>query len=391
MWQSSDGDMGADKLLLASVLLKDVESYLHGVICRAFGRMFLIAADEEVVIDNALHYLFPTDCQSVGPQWTITYDSVPLTYFVQACEYASGGEYSEVKPGFSYEFRSVGKLALFRAAKGFERDPHLIIVHHTRVSIVAPESTEVLTRLPIRLLREIGLRLSQNEGACFMHVSCVDRINGGILVVGGSGSGKTTTLMHLMRCEDARFVCNDRAVGRIEGGAVRIDAWPLGVRVGRGTHDSFGELTGPIGALRRSENQLAHGALAERKALDWGSRVKFELTPLELCHRFQRGATMTSLIRHIVYPALSLDDSPLTLVRCEDGSHAICLDAEITEPFDREYGRGWMRLRTISDEVALSNKQALIVASLELSSWRLVGDPRRVPEAFYQELNNKLV
>jgi hypothetical protein len=244
--------------------------------------------------------------------------------------------------------------------------------------VVAPQLDETVARIPVRLIREVGLRESQNAGGCFIHAGAVVKSFGGVLVVGASGAGKTTTLLGLLRDSDAQFVANDRGVVSADPeGRIAFHAWPLGVRVGKGTHQSFPELGFALAGLHRSENAFIQDKLAIIAALEWGSKVKYEYTPLELCHRFGREATMACDITAMVIPNLSLNGRKAEFrhIRLSDVATRVLQD-EITEPVDSEYGRGWLGVRTITDEEAAYAKERVINHLLTLPTFELVGDPR---------------
>lgn len=364
--------------LLRDFVDNSIANYSAGLVCSLGSTRFSIASDQEPVIHNAAHYLLPTTELRTASQWEITLDVVSLAVFEEATREYGAFSVAKVKPGFTYHRETREDIELFRSREGFERSPHLIVKRGKRLAVLAPQLDEIVARIPVRLVREVGLRESQNAGGCFIHAGAVVKSFGGILVVGASGAGKTTTLLRLLRDVDAQFVANDRGVVSANpDGRVAFHAWPLGIRVGQGTHLSYPELCFAMAGLHRSENELIQDKLARLAAHKWGSRVKYEYTPLELCHRFGREATMACEINAMVIPNLSLNGkSPeYRPIRSSDVATRV-LKNEITEPSDAEYGRGWLGVRTIADEEAAASKERVLGRLLNLPSYELVGDPR---------------
>lgn len=371
---------------LHALFARDISSYAGGIVCNVAGLQFSIGADIQQVVDNAMHYLFPSLATPSDDRWAVSFDEMAETDFDALQSGLNPGTAVAVKAGFAYSRSLVGEVSVFTSAEGFENDPHIIAVRGNRALIISPRATEVVSRLPIRLVREIGLRWRQNRGGCFVHAAAVSLDDVGLMIMGASGAGKTTTLAHLLRLPDARFVANDRGVLSTSFDTIIFDAWPLAVRVGLGTVNSFNELS-KLDELRRAENRLAHDHIALESARSWGSRLKLEYTPLELCHRFGRHAAMSCRLRAVVLPHLNLSGSKMVLKRvCDPETITDILTEEITEPVDAEYGTGWLGLRTISHEEAIDCKTIMIDQLLKLPVFELVGDPRVPAEDVFLEL-----
>lgn len=374
-----------------ALLSRAPEAYSAGLVCSLAGRRFIVVSDETGIVDNAMHYLFPSCDERWGDLWMVSVDKISAKVYEGLLSIASDSESVTVKPGFTYCHSKTALGDVFISSEGFANDPHAIVMNGRRLAVVSPNVTEVIARLPARLIREISLRLQQNQGGCFVHGGAVALESGGVAIMGKSGAGKTTALLTLLRCFGSRFVANDRGILTPTGEDLVFDTWPLGVRIGKGTFDMFPELRATADTLQRSENRVVHDKLALEAAKEWGSRLKYELTPLELCHRFDRQAEMTCNTKAVLLPHLELNSEPLRLVRIDDSARAVTIfNEEITEPSDKEYGIGWLGLRTISLAQGAANKRELIDRLLELPIFELVGDPRCIQGSFLDSVQKKL-
>ena len=114
------------------------------------------------------------------------------------------------------------------------------------IEIFYPERSEDALRDPTRLCREI-LYNSLPEASWFeLHASAVAREGKAVVLLGGKGAGKTTSICHLLSAKDHdqlfSFVSNDRVWINIADGQTRIIGSPMPINIGYGTMVSIPEL-----------------------------------------------------------------------------------------------------------------------------------------------------
>lgn len=82
---------------------------------------------------------------------------------------------------------------------------------NTKYVIVVGENNTVSTNWVVRIIRELYLRIKENEGFNYMHGTGLEVNGKGILLLGNSGSGKTTLAVKFLELMEPKgFLSNDR-------------------------------------------------------------------------------------------------------------------------------------------------------------------------------------
>lgn len=362
-------------------IFRPVNDYKNGIVATVAGTRFIVGCDDESVVLALSEYLFPGGSSPRNEAWTITSEVVDDAHFAELRERIPGSVPVSVKPGFQYLLGERDGVLRYEAEAGFEESPHLIFQHDCRLSIIGNRVDDVFRRIPLRLIREVALRQCEGEGGLFTHAACV-RVRGfGLLVVGNSGAGKTTTLMKLMSESTAEFVTNDRGVSRSSNGVLTLETWPTAVRVGAGTAQASSQLMAALPELRRRENRPVRAAAAEgmdsmaaRQLQVWASREKYEFTPNELSLALRRDARMGASIDLIVFPRLSLNGAPLSTASPNEEDWEVLREC-LTSPVDSEWGRGWLGIRVVTDTALSASKARFVRDAMNTRAVRLTGDP----------------
>jgi hypothetical protein len=261
---------------------------------------------------------------------------------------------------------------------------YAIVVSGRRYRVVCSEVTEKMSRVSVRLFREILLRCLENAGGCFAHAAALCRRDAasGFLVIGDSGAGKSTTVWQLCRTGRFDYVSNDKSIVMLKE-EIRIVSWPLAVRLGMGALKSSGRLHEyrSKGQFRQQEAELwtqRVDALEEKRS-NWGNKVKLSLTPREL-HAFEGIESRDSCrFSALLVPKLALGDGPLMVAETAFEPHRDMVLRNLLEPYDEDIGRGWLGLRTVDDDF-LEARKADLVRRIDASPvYELRGDPERFP------------
>lgn len=92
-----------------------------------------------------------------------------------------------------------------------------------------------------RLVREVVTRHLEDQRWTQYHAGCVLTDQGGILLMGENGAGKTSLLLALLRA-GTRYVANERVFLKRHGSSIRALGYPITVGVGLGTAQHFPEV-----------------------------------------------------------------------------------------------------------------------------------------------------
>ncbi|WP_334002283.1 hypothetical protein [Burkholderia cepacia] len=175
----------------------------------------------------------------------------------------------------------------------------------------------------------------------------------------------------------AEYISGDRCIIFPVNDEVKCIGWPFAVRIGVGfIKDSKVIDYLDMSYLRRSQvPDILNDADRDAGADTWGSTNKIELTPREFCQVFRCNHAESAPIGIIVFPQLTPDRAPM-LVRDAGEDSFSTLDANICEPFDPDFLRGWLGLRAISDESILENSNLIRAKLRSIKSLCVIGDPR---------------
>ena len=99
----------------------------------------------------------------------------------------------------------------------------------------------------VELVRDIVLKAQENAGAVVLHAAAVACADAAVLVVGGKGSGKSTTALELVRHHGMPLLSGDKAILTEQAGEPRAAGWPDYPHLGYATilkHEGLAALAG---------------------------------------------------------------------------------------------------------------------------------------------------
>jgi len=151
----------------------------------------------------------------------------------------------------------------------------------------------------------------ESAGWVLCHAACVATADGGTLVVGGSGSGKTTFALRSALAGD-QLLANDRCFLRARDGALEAVGWPMPISIGLGLARALGLGARLIASVREGDRQHHFQPSVVTEALragileplfdESGHELKYELYPANLAAWTGLDVAPATTIARVVLP-----------------------------------------------------------------------------------------
>ncbi|HGW4639410.1 TPA: hypothetical protein ACNIFG_003070 [Acinetobacter baumannii] len=350
----------------------------------SFGRAFtyagiriVVASENPLVIEELCAYLPELSEVGKGSPFEISFIINPEIE-AEIRKYCSYGPEIQSKEDLFYSIRRAKEYICYANTFGADCDRHVLVKCGQRICIVSASDGEGAIRTPLRIFREVLLRQLENSGGILVHAAAVKlKDSGGVLIVGDAKAGKTSSMCQLVLKAGADYISNDRCILYKDGEDIKCVGWPFAIRLGVGFLDDIGLLQlSDVEGLRRSQspNLLMH----ENKksgAFEWGSTEKIELTPREFCEKFSCNYAEAVTLQSVLFPQLTPDGARMVVSLASEKTFET-LDNNIYEPLDPDFLRGWLGIRSISDEEILNNSMLIVKELKKLKALTITGDPR---------------
>lgn len=207
-------------------------------------------------------------------------------------------------------------------------------------------------RYPLRLLREILLRTSENREGIVLHAAGVETGSAGVLVCGAAGAGKTTVMTELLRAVGAGLLSNDRVVLH---GPDRLVPVPLPVSVARGTIDACPEL---LHAAIRPDPHRPRPALQDLPTT-FGTRAKMEVSPSAYAAALGGRLSPGARLRLVLVPRLRDTGEPTHVRQLPHAEACQVLAASCFTPHDEFWTTPWLVPRERTDSELSAHAQEI--------------------------------
>ncbi|MCY1117460.1 hypothetical protein OWO30_03855 [Bacillus safensis] len=306
------------------------------------------------------------------------------------------GETITAKRKFTYKRLKLDDQVLFASHEGDE--PHSVAVNKGRYAVIGKNNNESAIRCPLRIVREIALRTLENQGGCFTHAAAVSFEDGqkGALIIGDKGAGKSTTMWQFLHHGGADFITNDRSISVLEDQELTVYGWPMCLALGVGTVQAttnIQELKNKKFSRSQDKRIWDETISTEEEAKEkWASGCKFEITPKEAAEMTGTTIRSSTKVDMVIFPSLKIGSGEIRLVpvKKDDQRAKEIMAANIREPEDPDYLKGWLGLRHVSDTFLGQKASELIHHLFNMPCFYLEGDPRHLQEAIPDLLNKKV-
>ena len=306
------------------------------------------------------------------------------------------GETITAKRKFTYKRLKLADQVLFASHEGDE--PHSVAVDKGRYAVIGKSKNESAIRCPLRIVREIALRTLENQGGCFTHAAAVSFEDGqkGALIIGDKGAGKSTTMWQFLHYGGADFITNDRSISVLEDQELTVYGWPMCLALGVGTVQAttnIQELKNKQFSRSQDERIWDEAISTEEEAKEkWASGCKFEITPKEAAEMTGTTIRSSTKVDMVIFPSLKIGSGEIRLipVKKDDQRAKDIMIANIREPEDPDYLKGWLGLRHVSDTFLEQKASELIHHLFHMPCFYLEGDPRHLQKAIPDLLNKKV-
>lgn len=201
----------------------------------------------------------------------------------------------------------------------------------------------------IRIIRELLIRTLENSGYFYMHGTGIEIFEKGILILGESGSGKTTFTTKLNEfITTQKFLSNDRVFLKND----EMLYFPLPIVYSMGTVKGCNELNNyfvKTNALKRRNGNYYSASV--------GTKCDIPLTDISAIFPHIKNVSKLNL-DVIIFPKISNGNLSINNLDSKDAINR--LNASNYTPIDRESKRKeWLMYRNVSDEIIKKNKKLL--------------------------------
>ena len=294
------------------------------VAVRLAGSTATIEARTAGIADWALRY--------IGCWWPRTAETrgIPQSSRRVVCGVVDGEAYERTAALVAMDPEPV---ATFIRVPGLRRTVDDVVYAHCPHRQVGYEHDRATGRIAVAGLDEAQVKLDvariarglvtdqlEQKGWTVLHAACVTGADGGTLVLGHRGAGKTTTSLTMSEISGRSLLANDRCLLKAESDGVRVLPWPGSVSVGFGLLAALGWTEHVANSVRRGTEQhpfqhpsvaelVAAGQFAPRFADD-GRELKVELMPQQLREWFGIDVTAEATLRQVYFPEVTAGAVP---------------------------------------------------------------------------------
>ena len=206
----------------------------------------------------------------------------------------------------------------------------------------------------IYIIRELYVRLQENEGKLFMHGNGIKLDDKGLLLLGNSGSGKTTFMFKLFENNPNgfKYLSNDRMF--IEDTNV-MEYFPIPLILANGTARTIK----PIYDYLKDKDQLYDSTFTKEMLLNGKDTEKFELFKNYIPNIFPNcDLEERETVDKIILPKINFDIDKLEITNLSDHNELmkVCFTPVDTESLRKP----WIMERDYDDNYLVNNSEKIL-------------------------------
>ncbi|PUA34643.1 hypothetical protein C8Z91_34830 [Paenibacillus elgii] len=230
--------------------------------------------------------------------------------------------------------------------KIFIRDEEFAICcKHNQYFVITSHKVKNRDTYPLRIIREIIFRESENDGFLMIHGAAVSYKGKGAIICGDKSKGKTTLLLSYL-FSGCDFVANDRAL--IKKGEInyQLRGFPLAIRVGFGTANKIEKLRAAVTGYSWARPQVKEIEQITNLNFDaygnFGSSKKLELVPRELKELFGFRTGHESKLSAVLFPEINLATKGINISKLKECESLDILKNQCMTPNDESWLNPWV-------------------------------------------------
>lgn len=217
------------------------------------GRQYEITSNEKKAMDYFAKLFYPSGVNGIS---VIAKTDMSKANKIDFVLEADKKQFDAVMNQLKEEWKHVGRVSPIRASyydvyenggnKCFVQDytddtsgEHLILEAGGGYTILTSESKYEFMTLA-RFVREIAFRYLEDEQYVSFHSSSVMIGSDGYLIIGDSGSGKSTMALTLCKYFGAKYISNDRIMIRLKDGELHAIPYGMPIKINYGTLKTLG-------------------------------------------------------------------------------------------------------------------------------------------------------
>lgn len=268
-------------------------------------------------------------------------------------EWTYTGRISPIRASYYDVYEKEGKKCFVQDYTDDTSGEHLILAEYGEYTILAIESKYEFMILA-RFIREIAFRYLEDEQYVSFHSSSVLIGTDGYLIIGDSGSGKSTMALTLCKYFNARYISNDRIMIRLKEGKLQAIPYGMPIKINFGTLKTLGAGE----EYEEWDNMIP--MVSKESFYEYKGEHKLNLLPEELEKFLQIKSASEMQIKGIILPSIRSKSKGQSTIR------------EVIERncyYDNEpvFVEDWLGLRNQSRNF---EKQEMIDAIMELPIYR---------------------
>jgi energy-coupling factor transporter ATP-binding protein EcfA2 len=156
----------------------------------------------------------------------------------------------------------------------------------------------------IELVRYLSLMIEEALGSMLLHATATIHEGAAYLILGQGGSGKTTTMLHMVYDHGHQYLSGDKVLVSLEDTGILIRGWPDYPHIGIGTFQRFHDFRHACGVSLNGEDGKAKPP-TQKEVLDF-----------ESVRRILHGMTFsaTKVIAALIFPHVSLEETSIHFI-----------------------------------------------------------------------------